>query len=598
MGLLEQIVLFLGATVILVPLCNFLKLGSVLGYLLAGIVIGPIMGVMEDVDSILHFAELGVVILLFIIGLELQPSRLWVLRRSIFGLGAAQVLITGVVLSGATYFLGIPMMPALLIGFALALSSTAFVIQTLSERDELTTSHGRAAFAILLFQDLAVIPLIAILPALAATDAGGQDTHALIAAIQVAVAGVLIIVLGRYLLRPVFRFVASSASHEVFDALALLIVLGVALIMEHVGLSMALGAFMAGMLLADSEYRHELEADLLPFKGLLLGLFFIAVGMSTNLSLLTEKPFTILGLVVGLIVIKATILFVLGRISGRSRSASSHLALDLSQGGEFAFVVFAAAVGYQLLDQALGDLLVAVVIVSMIISPILMLIDARIIRPRFVDTAKPPEDAIEPGEHRLIMVGYGRFGQIVGRLLALSGFDFTALETSPEQVKIVRQFGTKVYFGDATRPDLLRAAGAEQATAILLAVDNIEMSLKLAEQIKHHFPHLQIYARARNRKHAHLLMDLGVTHIVRDTFHSSLAMAKELLEDLGLPREEAAYRVERFRAHDEQTLVAQQAVHHDERQLIQTTREAAVELESVLQADQETDRKEDEVNAW
>ena len=597
MDLLEQIVLFLGATVLIVPLCNYLKLGSVMGYLIAGVVIGPsVLGVVKDVDSILHFAELGVVLLLFIIGLELQPSRLWVLRRSIFGLGAAQVVITGLVLTACAIAFGIDPTTAFLVGFALALSSTAFVIQTLSEKGELTTTHGRAAFAILLFQDLAVIPLIAVLPALAEST-GTLDTGALIAAIEVAAAGVLLIVLGRYFLRPVFRFVASSASHEIFDALALFIVLGVALVMEHVGISMALGAFLAGMLLADSEYRHELEADLLPFKGLLLGLFFIAVGMGTNLDMIVEQPLLILALVFGLITIKAAILFVIGRISGRSNAAAFNLSLELSQGGEFAFVLFAAAAGYALLDKSLGDTLVAVVTVSMVVSPLLLLANDRFIKPRFATKSVLPEDEIESSEHRLIMIGYGRFGQIVGRLLQSSGFEFTALESSSEQVKIVRQFGTKVYYGDASRPDLLRSAGADSATAVLIAVDDIQKSLKLAEQTKHYFPHLTIYARARNRKHAHLLMDLGITHIVRDTFHSSLAMAKEVLEDLGMPASEATHRVEQCRAHDEQTLRAQHAVHHDEHKLIQTSNEAAVELEAVLQADKDKDPDAD-VHAW
>jgi len=589
-SLLAESAIFLAAAVVAVPLTRRAKLGAVLGYLAAGVIIGPWgLRLVTEVDNILHFAELGVVLLLFVIGLELQPSRLWVLRKSVFGLGGAQVLATGLVLGTAGLALGLSWRSALVTGLALAMSSTAFVLQVLAERDQLPTRHGRTAFAILLFQDLSVIPLLALVPLLGTGGAHRGDPWGdpwLSAGLALVVI-VAVVAGGRLLLRPVLQLIAQSRIQEIFTAAALLVVIGVSLLMSGVGLSMSLGAFLAGVLLADSEYRHELEASIQPFKGLLLGLFFISVGMSVDLGVIASRPVLIAGGVLGLMVLKAAVLWVLARAAGQSDESARNLAAALCQGGEFAFVLFNLAAGHAVMERALADVLVVVVSLSMAVTPLALaandLLSRRLARPK----PEQPFDAIEEEAPAVIIAGFGRVGQIVGRILRLKRIAFTALDASPEQVETVRRFGNKVYYGDASRLDLLIAAGAERARLFVLAIDDVEASIRTAQTVRRHFPGLAVYARARNRFHAHRLMDLGVALIERETLRGSLDLARQVLEAVGMAGREAQQLVARFQAHDEQTLRRQHAVYHDETQMIQTTRQAAEELQGLLESDQD-----------
>jgi monovalent cation:proton antiporter-2 (CPA2) family protein len=587
MTLLQQALVYLVAALIAVPLSKRLGFGSVLGYLAAGIVIGPAtLGLVKDPDHILHFAELGVVFLLFIIGLELQPSRLWVLRKMVFGLGAAQVLLSATVIALASMVFGLDLRTAVIVGLILSLSSTAFVLQLLAEKNQLTTTYGRAAFAILLFQDLAVIPLIALLPILALSQGNGFQIESILIAV-VAIGG--LIVGGRLLLRPVLRIAASTGIPEIFTATALLVVIGAALLMEFAGLSMVLGAFLAGMLLADSEYRHELEADIGPFKGLLLGLFFIAVGMSVNIGLLLQDPGTILLMVFGLMFLKAAVLFPLARVFGicDTKGAMS-LAVVLAQGGEFAFVLFAIVARDGALDAALIDQMILAVAVSMLMTPIAFLINERLTN-KMSNKVEPAYDEFDGGHNLVIIAGFGRFGQIVGRLLAVVNQTFTALEIDSSQVDVVRRYGNTVHFGDASKLELLRAAGAQHAKLFVLAIDDIEASMRTAETIRRHFPHLTIIARARNRRHEYHLMDLGIEHIFRETLLSSLAMSERVLNDLGLDQKETRNIIEMFRERDEQLIREQHAVQHDEEMVIQSAKDTARELELLLKNDQKSD---------
>ncbi|MEE8539578.1 MAG: monovalent cation:proton antiporter-2 (CPA2) family protein [Woeseiaceae bacterium] len=585
MSLLQEAIIYLVAAIIAVPISKRLGFGSVLGYLAAGIIIGPFgLRFIRDPEHILHFAELGVVFLLFIIGLELQPSRLWVLRRMIFGLGSAQVILSAIVIGLLAWTYGFTPTAAAVSGLILALSSTAFVLQLLAEKKQLTTTHGRAAFSILLFQDLAVIPLIALLPLIGSGASGENQFDPLKVGITLAsIAG--LIIGGHFLLRPLFRIVAQAKLPELFTATALLVVIGAALFMQFAGLSMVLGAFIAGMLLADSEYRHELEADLAPFKGLLLGLFFIAVGMSVNIGLLLKEPMTILLFVVGLMVAKAIVLYPLARVFGvcNTRGALS-LAAVLSQGGEFAFVLFALVAREQIIDTTQIDRLILAVVISMMLTPVVYLI-IEYVTGRTAEKVAAEYDGMEDEGHAVIIAGFGRVGQIVGRLLRVKGQSFTALEIDSSQVDVVRRYGSKVHFGDAGRLDLLRAAGAERAKLLVLAIDDIESSVRTAETVTRNFPHLTIIARARNRRHAHTLMDLGITHIFRETLFSSLAMSGRVLDMLGFDQEEVRRSIDTFREHDRRLLDEQHAIHHDEERLIQSAKDTARELESLLRND-------------
>ncbi len=587
MSILGLATVLMVAAVVAVPIAKRLGLGSVLGYLAAGAVLGPAgFGLVRDVDNILHFAELGVVLLLFVIGLELQPSRLWTMRRPVFGLGGAQVGLSAVPIALVAWAAGLPPETAVVVGLALALSSTAFALQMLAEKKQLTTKHGRAAFSILLFQDIAAIPILALTPLLALQDGAAPDlAETALAAGRVIAVVAAVVVGGRYLLRHVFRIVAATGIREVFTATALLTVVGTALLMELAGLSMGLGAFLAGVLLADSEYRHELEANIEPFKGLLLGLFFIAVGMSVDLRLIGERPLLIAGLMAGLIVLKAAILYGLGRLYCETDASSRQLALAIPQGGEFAFVIFGVAVGSGVMERGVSDLLILVVSLSMAATPLLMGGHDIILRMRSGPASTAPYDTPDPEEHPVIIAGFGRFGQIIGRILRARKIGFTALEASPDQVDFVKKFGNKVYYGDASRLDLLRAARADRAAAFVLAIDDVEASLRTAETVARHFPNLRIYARARNRAHAYKLMELGVTVIRRETLLSSLDMARELLEALGLPAYEAEKTVQTFRRHDEQRLQAHFDMRDDEDRMAELAKEWARELEELFEQD-------------
>lgn len=585
MTLLQESIIYLLAAIISVPISKRLGFGSVLGYLVAGIIIGPFgFGFIHEAQHILHFAELGVVFLLFVIGLELKPSRLWVMRKMVFGLGTAQVLASALVIGLLAWLYGLGAATSAVIGLILALSSTAFVLQMLAEKKQLTTQYGRAAFSILLLQDLAVIPLIAILPLLGAKVATSSNMGPTEIGIMLATVAGLVIG-GRLILKPLLHMVAAAGIPELFTATALLVVIGAALLMDIAGMSMVLGAFLAGMLLADSEYRHQLEADIAPFKGLLLGLFFIAVGMSVNIYLLLEVPGKILLFVAALMLAKALVLIPLARLFGMCdwRNALS-LAAVMSQGGEFAFVLFALATREQLVPAALINELILAVTVSMLLTPFIYLLNEhfgkKLEKPTEPDFDDPPDD-----RHEIIIAGFGRVGQIVGRLLASIDKPFTALEIDSSQVDIVRSYGNRVHFGDASRTEVLRAAGAEHARILVLATAAMEASLHIAETAKRQFPNLTIVARAHNRRHAHKLMDVGVDHIVRDTLLSSLAMGETVLQGLGLEDDDARHVSNMFREHDERLLLEQHAIQHSEEQLIQSAKDAAGELESILQQD-------------
>ncbi len=585
MSWLQEAVIFLGAAVVAVPLAKRSGFGAVLGYLVAGIAIGPWgLRLITDVESILHFGEFGVVLLLFIIGLELQPKRLWVMRRPLFVIGGAQVALTTALLAAAAFAAGLSAASAIVVGFALSLSSTAFALQMLAEKKQLTTRHGRAAFAILLFQDLAVIPALALIPLLG--DAGSAaDASTLWPAVAEAVVAVAVIVVGgHFLLRPVFRLVSTTGIHEVFTATALLVVVGTALLMASVGLSMALGAFLAGVLLADSEYRHALEADIDAFKALLLGLFFIAVGMSVNVGLIGAEPVLVVGLVLGLVAVKFSVLFVLARMNGLAAGPALSVASVLPQGGEFAFVIFGAAVAVGLMDPVHSDLLILVVTLSMAVTPLLFALNDAV--QGMMRKAPAPEyEHVEEEDNPVIIAGFGRFGQIVARILRAKRIGFTALEYSSEQVDFVRRYGNKVYYGDASRLDLLRAAGIDKAKIFVLAIDEVAASLRTAELVRKHFPNLKILARARNRKHAYQLMDLGVTAIWRETLLSSLDLARAVLLGLGLSKAETERAVNTFRGHDEKRLVDHHAMHNDEERMVYLAQEAASELEQLFAED-------------
>ena len=581
MKLLEEALVYLVAALIFVPISRRLGLGSILGYLAAGIAIGPYgLRLISDPEHILHFAELGVVLLLFIVGLELKPARLWVMRRMVFGLGALQVIVSAAAIAGLAALLGLDSRSAVIVGLVLALSSTAFVLQMLAEQQQLTSTHGRAAFSVLLFQDLAAIPLIAFLPFLAAGNTDLDASGFLFGALALAA----LIVPGRYLLRPVLHIAVYTRLPEIFTASALLVVIGAALLMHLAGLSMILGAFIAGMLLADSEYRHQLEGDIAPFKGLLLGLFFIAVGMTVNLGLLLEEPLRILVIVALLMFTKAAVLLPLSlAFDPPARRQAVRVAALLAQGGEFAFVLLGIASRDNILAPALIDELVLAVALSMLLTPLIYFAVDRRFRDRAEasDAHSIPEDEDTP----IVVAGFGRVGQIIGRTLRAVDMPFTALDFDPEQVGIVRRFGSRVHFGDATRLDVLRAAGTGHARVIVIALADMESSLRVAKTIRQHFPGLRIVARARNRRHAHKLMDLGVDHIVRDTLLSSMAMAEHVLEELKLPAASAKHVARTFLDRDEALLRDQYAVHDSEEKLIQSHRDAAEELTALLKND-------------
>lgn len=583
-SVLIDLIIFSSAAVIVVPLFKWLNLGPILAYLFAGMLIGPsILGLVGDPQVILHFSELGVVFLLFVIGLELAPSKLWKLRRSIFGMGLAQVVITGLIFYLVGRELGLTISAAYVCGFGLALSSTAFTLQVLEEKRQLNTTHGQGSFSILMFQDLAVVPILA---SLALFEDGQGGEYQYLSLIYTVLALLGLVIAGRYLIRYIFRLVAESGSQEVFTAMSLLTVLGTAILLESVGLSMGMGAFLAGVLLANSEYRHELESNLMPFKGLLLGLFFIAVGMSLDLLVLLQKPHWVLLLTLSFMSVKTAMIWLLARIFGFPKESSRNMAFTLPQGGEFAFVLFSTALAKGLLTEEQSSILGASVTISMALTPLVFSLNQKWLRPNS-DKGEVKYDKIESEEPEVIIAGYGRFGQIVARFLSTEGVKFTILEHSAAQVETARKFGMKVYYGDASRLDILEAAGAKSAKILVLAIDDVEKSTSTAKMVKSHFPQLEIIARVRNRQHALDMFQLGVQNAHRETYLTSLEVAKEVLLFKGIPRERINRRLAKFRAHDEKILREQLKYRHDEKQFISFTNQANEELRQILNADKE-----------
>lgn len=597
---LVALVVFLIAAVVAVPVARRFGLGAVLGYLLAGVAIGPwALRLVTNVESILHFSEFGVVLMMFVIGLELEPKKLWALRRVIFGYGGAQMAACALLVGGVAALVGAPWQVALVAGLGLALSSTAIAFATLTERNLFGTPAGAASFGILLFQDIAAIPMIALLPLLAAggAEAGVAGTSGaagwLGAAKAVGVIGT-VVVGGRYLVRPALRFIARTDMREMFTAFALLLVVGIALMMDAVGLSMALGTFLAGVLLADSEYRHALEADLEPFKGLLLGLFFMAVGMSIDFGVLMQAPGQVAALVVGFVLLKTVVLALLAPRFGIARGQWLLFALLISQGGEFAFVVFGVAGGAGLLPARTEALLVLVVALSMVATPLLLLAYDRLVAPRLVRLARRPDDVISPQDNPVLIAGFGRFGQIIGRLLYAQGIGVTVLDHDPDQIEFLRQYDFKVFYGDATRMDLLESAGAERARILVVAIDGMEDSLALIDSVRARFPHLEIYARARHVSHVYQLKDRGVNLFERELFEGSLMLGRRVLEGLGYDPTHARSLALRFRRHNIAAIDRFYPHYTDQKKLVSLARQARDELEEMFRQDRDQRRRKEE----
>ncbi|ABS49132.1 transporter, monovalent cation:proton antiporter-2 family protein [Yersinia pseudotuberculosis] len=581
-GLLTAVLVFLFAAVVAVPIAQRLGIGAVLGYLIAGIAIGPWgLGFIRDVDEILHFSELGVVFLMFIIGLELNPAKLWQLRRSIFGVGAGQVVITAAVLGALLYFTQFAWQAAVIGGVGLAMSSTAMALQLMREKGMNRNEGGQLGFSVLLFQDMAVIPALALIPILAGNEGGANDWVKIGLKIA-AFAGMLIG--GRYLLRPLFRYIVASGVREVFTAAALLVVLGSALFMDALGLSMALGTFIAGILLAESEFQHELEIAIEPFKGLLLGLFFISVGMALDLGVLFTHLLDVLLGVLALVFIKSAILYGLARVFGLRRSVRLQFAGVLSQGGEFAFVLFSAAFSQRVLNTEQLALLLVVVTLSMMTTPLLMQVIDRILVRRYNAQEESDEKPfVEDNDPQVIIVGFGRFGQVIGRLLMANKMRITVLERDVSAVSMMRKYGYKVYYGDATELELLRAAGAEKAKAIVITCNEPEDTMALVHLCQQHFPNLHILARARGRVEAHELLQNGVKDFTRETFSSALELGRKTLLELGMHPHQAYRAQQHFRRLDMRMLRELMPQHHGDVAQISRIKEARRELEDIFQ---------------
>jgi monovalent cation:proton antiporter-2 (CPA2) family protein len=575
---LYQALIYLAAGVIAVPVFRRLGLGSVLGYLVAGMIIGPsALAFVSQPEAVLGFAELGVVLLLFLVGLELEPTRLWQMRRSILGMGAAQVLITLLAVAAIGLAFGAPPKVALVAGMGFAMSSTAITLATLQEKSLLSTPGGQAGFSVLLFQDIAVIPLLLLLAFLQP----GKESEALdwVAAVRAVATIALVIAAGRMLLRPLLRYIANTRQREVFVGFALLLVIGVAALMEQVGLSMAMGAFLGGVLLADSEYRHELELDIEPFKGLLLGLFFIAVGMSVDLGLFLRSPLLVFGLALAVVALKVALLYPIAQVFGYcGRVDATLFALSLSQVGEFAFVLFAAAGG--ILPRETLDLLNAVVAVSMLSTPLLILLYERVIAPRLARTEERAPDTIEE-QNPVIVAGYGRFGQVVTRVLNGMKIRATLIDSDPNQIELVRRFGSKAYYGDATRMRLLESAGVAKARLLIIALDDPDDAMTMVRRVRERYPELKLVVRAHGRSDAFEYAEMDVP-AVRETFGSALLAAEAALRALDFGPVTARRVVTQFRRHDEESLVEQAAHRDDVKQLITLSQRGRQDLERLL----------------
>ena len=584
--------IYLAAAVIAVPVAKKLGLGSIIGYLAAGIAIGPWgLKLVTNVQDILHFAEFGVVLMLFLVGLELEPKRLWNLRRPIFGWGSAQVLGCAAALTGVAMVFGVSWQIALVAGLGLALSSTAIALQAIGERNLMPTSSGQAGFSILLFQDVAAIPILALLPLLGAVsepnEAVAQSNRLLEGIKIIAVIGGIILG-GRLLLRPLLRWIANSGTPEIFTAASLLLVVGIAALMQFVGLSMALGAFLAGVLLAESEYRRELETDIEPFKGLLLGLFFIAVGMSIDFGVLLKSLGLIAAILFGFLGLKLAVIYGLARAMKLPYQERPVFTVLLAQGGEFAFVVFQAAAGAKVFSMETSSLLIGAVALSMLISPLLLIAVDKLLLPRYANCALPQmEEISEQQQAPVIIAGFGRYGQIVGRLLLAQGISTTVLDHDAEMIETVRAFGLRVFYGDATRLDLLRTAGAETAGILVVAVDDVEQSLKIVDLAREHFPKLKLVARARDVTHWNQLRDRGVTLVERELFESSLRSGRTVLELLGHSPHEARQSAMRFRLHNLKLFEKMYPHRKDRSKLIAVATQGRLQLEEQMAQERE-----------
>ncbi len=585
---LQSSVVFLAAAVVTVPLAQRFGLGSVLGYLIAGVAIGPWgLGLISDVEAILHFAEFGVVLLLFLIGLELNPKKLWQMRKPIIGFGGGQLFFTALVLMVALIGMGSELNIAILIALGLGLSSTAVALKLIEEQKLSGTEAGQSGFAVLLFQDIAVIPILALLPLLAGNSSGDG-----LSAVYMVLGIAVLLVGGHYLLRPLFRWVVMSGVRELFNVAALLLVLGIALLMESMGLSMALGAFLAGVLLAESEYRHELEIAIEPFKGLLLGLFFIAVGMTVNLELLWQNPLAILGAVAGLVAIKMSVLYGLSHVMKLPSRTRSQVSVILSQGGEFAFVIFTAARAEGMLSAELTAYLLVIVSLSMVTTPLLLIIQKRWFKRGFANhqDSQPNPSDIHHDNPRVIIAGFGRFGQVVGRLLFANKIAVTVLERDPSQITLLRKFGYRVYYGDATQLNLLRAAGADHAEAIVICTDSPDEVMEVVELCRHYFPNLKVLARARSRVEAYQLLSLGVDNFSRETFDGALDLGRQALIALGMHPYQAQRAESHFRKLDLAVLRDLLPQHSEDVTLATRAKEARQELEEIFDREMQSER--------
>ncbi len=599
-----QAFVYLAAAVIAVPIAKRLGLGSALGYLLAGVIIGPnlLSLVGHEGQDVMHFAEFGVVLMLFLVGLELQPSVLWRMRVPIIGMGGLQVIVTALTIGILCAYAGFEWQTALVIGLVLSMSSTAIVLQTLDEKGWLKTVAGKSGFAVLLFQDIAVIFMLAVIPFLVlpefmedglllqqASAASEPVRPGWLNTLLILGAVVGIVLAGRFFTRPVFRYIAKTRSSEIFIATALLLIIGVTLAMDAVGLSPALGTFLAGVVMAESEFRHELEISIEPFKGLLLGLFFISVGASIDLRLILTEPFLITGLVLGLMLVKFLVLMVLGRIFKLQIADNLMFSITLAQGGEFAFLLVSFALQSHALNLDVANQLIVVVVLSMVLTPLTVILFEKVIQPRLIDTCgKREDDVIENADNPVIVAGFGRFGQVVSRLLKASGFESTLLDHDAGQIELTERFGNKVFYGDAANGELLRSAGAQHARLLVIAIDDRNKAVSMIQIARNQFPGLKILARAYDRTHAYELINAGADFVARETFGSALAMGEAALKLLGHAENRAKHMVDSFDKHDTEGMRKLADVWGDDHEYGLRIRENLEELERVLKADMDT----------
>lgn len=577
--LLNQILIFIGASIIMVPLFHRMGFGSVLGYLIAGVFVGPYgFRLIRDLESVMHFSEFGVVLLLFVIGLEIQPRKLWSMKKDLIMLGGVQVFACTLIFTFVGLLLSESLTTSIVLSFGMSLSSTAFAVQSLQARNNFNTEFGKSSFSILLMQDLLAIPALAIIPSLS-TKTGETGETSLSYLFPVFV--VVLVLTSRFILQPFFRIIAKTHQREIFTATALFLVLGVASIMLKIGLSAALGTFIAGVLLADSEYRHELEANIDPFKSMLLGLFFISVGMTVSLEVIMSQPFLIFGLALVYLAIKFGVIYGTGRLCRMNHLNSKHMALTIAQGGEFAFVIFSIALSLDLADPGTIRFLTAIITLSMALNPVISKLDEIRVR-RSATLVEPKFDEIKDEHPEVMIAGFGRFGQMFGRVLRAQKIPFVAIDKDEEQIEFLRKFGNKVYFGDVMRLDLLESAGIAKAKYFVMAIDDVEASVKAAKLIKEHFPHVKIFARARNRGHVFDYFDIGVDTVKRETFDASVNFVKDLLVEMGTPADKAQVMIEKFQMHDEIMLREQYKVRDDDKKFVSVSKQATAQLAHVL----------------